>query len=110
MTARDHGPGGVHSAETMEAPTMPFLAAERALLGAPVEASLTSPEIEVEWPTDDMDDPHGTAQARRSDEPLAQHRSAQQMPPGQPGDRWQPPLDGSELARVLQLMRKKWNM
>lgn len=30
MTTPDHDHGGVHSAETMEAPDAPFLAAERA--------------------------------------------------------------------------------
>src|SRR5690606_4522161 len=107
VSASDHG--GCHSAETMEAPTVPFLAVERALLTTPTEKLPAVLNAEPPWPTVDMDDP-GIKEERHRAAEVAFQRTEPERAPQQNTGQWQPPMTADQLAHVLELMRKKWNI
>ncbi|OLT41692.1 hypothetical protein BJF85_04525 [Saccharomonospora sp. CUA-673] len=93
----------------MGAPTVPFFAFERALLATPTEELPAAVDVEFDWPTVDMDDPEVEAERQRASE-VAIHRSQPEQAPTQRSAQWQPPMTADELAHLLELMRKKWNM
>ncbi|MEY8042505.1 hypothetical protein [Saccharopolyspora cebuensis] len=107
MSTSDHS--GRHSAETMEEPTVPFFAFERALLATPTEELPAVLNDEPQWPTVDMDDPDIKEERHRAAE-VAFQRTEPERAPQQRTGQWQPPMTGDELAHMLELMRKKWNM